>query len=287
MQRQRRTRLAGGAATAVAVLLALPFGAVAGGERSVGAPPVSVATVPTLPPLPTLEPLPPLPGPLPTLEPLPTLDPLPTLEPLPMIPPLPGPLLTLEPPPTLGPLPALGPLPSVGPSPSDDPEPRSTPSASETPSETRTPSPSLTTSPTRDDDPRPSPTAATTVAAKTSPTDQDDRKHDNADGSPPEETDNGDGPLTASSLVLPGLVGMGALAGALALSHLFGIGLGALGGFFSAIAARLDRRAGRHVRAVVAAVPGIGRRGLRGPEGEDPIVAAVNPPLLARNPGSK
>jgi hypothetical protein len=142
-------------------------------------------------------------------------------------------------------------------------------------------------SPTRDDDPRPSPSAATTAAAGTSPTDQDDREHDNADGSPPEETDNGDGPLTASSLVLAGLVGTGALAGALALAHLFGIGLGALGGFFSAIAAGLDRRAGRHVRAVAAAVPGLRRWGPCGPEGEDPIVAAVNPPLLARDPGSE
>jgi len=96
-------------------------------------------------------------------------------------------------------------------------------------------------------------------------------------------------PPAAATLAAAGLVAAAAVATGLAIAHLLGVGLATLGGASSAVAAALDRRAGRRVRAVIGAVPGLERWGVHALaiDAEDPIVAAMNLRPMAGRAGSE
>jgi hypothetical protein len=81
------------------------------------------------------------------------------------------------------------------------------------------------------------------------------------------------------------LVTAAAVAIGLAIAHL--LGLATIGGAFAAVAAALDRRAGRRVRSVVGAIPGFERWGMHALaiDAEDPILAALKLRPMASRAG--
>ena len=266
---------------AVAILLAMPFVTVAAGAAVDS----TVLLAPL--PLPTLAPLPLAPLPLPTLAPLP----LPTLAPLPLPTLAPLPLPTLAP----LPLPTLATPPPTVPPPNIELEPTVTPLPSAEPTESQGPAPSISGS-----TPDASPTGGGDAVSPRSTPDASGGGDQGAGaggppggaipgggldqrGSPAADGNDNSGPLAPATLVAAGVVA--AVATGLGLAHLLGIslGLGTLGGGFSAIATALDRRASRRVRAVLGALPGFGRWGVPAlaPDAEDPILASMNLAPLA------
>ena len=238
MKRLGGTRLAGGIATAVAILLALPVIAVAAQAPRGSWVPVSVAPLPTVPALPTIAPL------LPTVPPLPTIAPLPTVG-------------------------IIGPLPTMSPPPSALPSGSQAASAS-----SWTPSPSPQSGGTTASAPGKPPPSLNPSADTQSEAPFRGTSH--GPSGQPDAGSRAIQASTAATLAAAGLVTAAAVATGLAIAHLLGVGLATLGGAFSAVAAALDRR-GRRVRAVIGAIPGFEGWGVNGLaiDAEDPILAAM------------
>lgn len=274
MKRFVADRLGRGAVIAVAIMLTAPFGTVVA-----GAPEPSM-----LLPMPT-------PSPLQLLVPLPTPPPVEISLPLPTPPPLPTSLVLSVPTAELelqvtqlASVVALasqapGPLSSGPVTGGEASTPRSTPDAGHQADDPRGGGLKEPRSPAR---PGADPSRQASVekpSGDTMPAGSIARV-----GSGAAQMIDGAASLPSVQLVALGVAATAVMAFGLAQLLGIGLGLGTLGGAFSAIAAALDRRASRRVRAILKAVPNLGRWGSppMAPDAEDPILAAMNLPPIAK-----